>query len=174
MRFIIFSLLAVGTVLGQPIAEPRPLENAVLSLSARAESPLPDSAGTLTGSAAVLPSGAVPNATPLVVAQPSLKPIRPSTASWKLSLLVLAAANAADAATSWNKRELNPVLASSGQTFGVQTLAVKLAFVGVSVGIQGLFLHYHPEFAKKFARLNLVQAGIFGAVAVHNATVSAH
>src|SRR6266568_1708167 len=50
---------------------------------------------------------------------------KPGMGEWKLSLLALAAAHSADTATSWNKRELNPLLSPGSGAFGLQTLAIK-------------------------------------------------
>jgi hypothetical protein len=97
--------------------------------------------------------------------------VRPRTTSWKLSLLALTAAHTADAVTSWNKRELNPVLSAPASAFGWQSMAIKMAFAGASVSIQAVLLHRHPELAKKFAALNVVQAGVIGGVAIHNSMV---
>jgi hypothetical protein len=118
-----------------------------------------------------MPGGVVNNAIPKALVQPMPDLARPKTTSWKLSLLAVTAAHTADAATSWNKRELNPVLSAPGAAFGWQSLAVKAAFAGVSVSIQAVLLHRHPEFAKRFASLNYLQAGVIGGVAIHNSMV---
>jgi hypothetical protein len=117
-------------------------------------------------------SGALNKAINLNLVQPMVVPTHAKTTSWKLSLLALAAAHAADASTSWNKRELNPVLSAPSASFGWQALAIKAAFAGASVSFQAVFLHRHPELAKRFAVINYVEAGVIGGVAVHNSMVS--
>jgi hypothetical protein len=118
-------------------------------------------------------SGAVNQVTPMALVRPMIAPTRPKTTSWKLSLLALTAAHTADTATSWNKHELNPVLSAPGASFGWQSLAIKAAFAGASISIQAVLLHRHPEFARKFAAMNYVQAGVIGGVAIHNSMVPA-
>ena len=176
MRFVALSLLAFGTLLGQSLPEPGPVERALPVLSARAEAPLPFTEGAAAVLTPGMPSGVVNvvnNAIPMPVVQPMPKPLRPRTTTWKLSLLALTAAHTADAVTSWNKRELNPVLSAPGSAFGWQSVAIKMAFAGASVSIQAVLLHRHPEFAKRFAALNFVQVGVIGGVAVHNSMVPA-
>jgi len=90
---------------------------------------------------------------------------------WRVSLLALIAAHSADAATSWNKRELNPVLSPSSGAFGLQTLAIKCAISIGSIGLQFVLLKRRPELAKLFARMNFVESGVLGATALHNSFV---
>ena len=96
---------------------------------------------------------------------------KPKMKEWKLSLLALAAAHSADAATSWNKRELNPMLSPGGGAFGAQALAVKCAVSIGSLGLQAILLRNRPQLAKMFARLNFMETGIIGATAIHNSFV---
>jgi hypothetical protein len=103
--------------------------------------------------------------------QPEFRQTKPKMKEWKFSLLALAAAHSADAATSWNKRELNPLLSPSSGAFGGQMLAVKCAITVASVGLQAIVLRHHPELAKMFARVNFVEAGVIGATAIHNSSV---
>lgn len=98
----------------------------------------------------------------------------PKLTEWKISLMALSAAHTADAATSWNKRELNPLLSSAGGSFGIQTLAIKCAITLGSIGLQSVLLRRHPEMAKMFARLNFIESGMIGATAIHNSFVTNH
>lgn len=111
-----------------------------------------------------------------VLAERNLEPLesrRVQTRSmeWRVSLLALIAAHSADAATSWNKRELNPVLSPSSGAFGLQTLAIKCAISIGSIGLQFVLLKRRPELAKLFARMNFVESGVLGATALHNSFV---
>ena len=90
---------------------------------------------------------------------------------WKLSLLALAATHSVDAATSWNKRELNPMLSPNSGAFGLQTLAIKCAITAGSIGLQAILLRHRPELAKMFARINFLESGVIGATAIHNSFV---
>jgi hypothetical protein len=112
------------------------------------------------------PAAAMRNLVQPVVQQP-----KPKMGEWKLSLLALAAAHSADAATSWNKRELNPLLSPSSGAFGAQMLAVKCAVTVGSLGLQAILLRRRPQLAKMFARLNFMEAGVIGATAIHNSFV---
>ena len=103
--------------------------------------------------------------------QPVVQQPKPKMGEWKLSLLALAAAHSADAATSWNKRELNPLLSPSSGAFGAQMLAVKCAVTVGSLGLQAILLRHRPQLAKMFARLNFMEAGVIGATAIHNSFV---
>lgn len=103
--------------------------------------------------------------------QPEIQKAKPKLMEWKFSLLALAAAHSTDVATSWNKREMNPMLSPSSGAFGMQTLAIKLAITGGSIALQAILLRRHPELAKMFARINFVETGVIGATAIHNSFV---
>jgi hypothetical protein len=104
--------------------------------------------------------------------QPMPQEIKPKSTQWKLSLLALTAAHAADAATSWNKRELNPLLSPSNGAFGGQALAIKSVIAGATMGLQVILMRHHPQLAKMFTIVNYAQAGVIGVTAFHNSTVS--
>jgi hypothetical protein len=122
-------------------------------------------------SAYIEPVAPAPSAAVRSLVQPETRQPKPKMKEWKLSLLALAAAHSADAATSWNKRELNPMLSPSGGAFGAQTLAVKCAVSIGSIGLQAILLRSRPQLAKMFARLNFMETGIIGATAIHNSFV---
>lgn len=103
--------------------------------------------------------------------QPEFQKAAPRTMEWKFSLLALAAAHSADAATSWNKREMNPMLSPNSGAFGVQTLVLKCAITAGSIGLQAILLRRHPGLAKMFARMNFVESGVISATAIHNSFV---
>jgi hypothetical protein len=128
----------------------------------------PVAPATLTYATHVAPSA--PTALSSLV-QPERAKTQPKMTGWKLSLLALAAAHSADAATSWNKKELNPMLSPNSAAFGVQALALKCAITVVSIGVQALLLRRRPELAKAFGRINFMESGIIGATALHNSFV---
>lgn len=119
----------------------------------------------------VTPVAPSPAAAMQNLVQPEARPGKPGRKEWKFSLLALAAAHSADAATSWNKRELNPLLSPSSGAFGAQMLAVKCAITAASVGLQAIVLRRRPELAKMFARVNFLESGVIGATAIHNSSV---
>jgi len=87
------------------------------------------------------------------------------------SVAALAAANAADLATSWGRREANPFLASSNARFGPQAAVLKVGFTGVSLFIQWIALHHNRQLHRGFAYTNFAVAGGISAVAIRNSTV---
>lgn len=112
-----------------------------------------------------------PSAVEGSLVQPRLHDAKRKMMEWKLSLLALAAAHSADAATSWNKRELNPMLSPSSGAFGLQTLAIKWAITGGSMGLQAILLRRRPQLSKMFAGINCMESGVIGATAIHNSFV---
>jgi hypothetical protein len=86
---------------------------------------------------------------------------------WKYSVVALVGATSFDAASSWGKHELNPVLQSRGATFGAQGTLIKAGIAGVTVGLQ-IALRHHPAMLKAASVLNFVQAGVYTGVGVHN------
>lgn len=91
---------------------------------------------------------------------------------WIGSIALMLAGNAADAATSWHKQEGNGLLASSNGTFGGKAIGIK---VGVTAAIlmPQLLLRHHTELRKEFIIGNLIDAGLFGGTAIHNAGIKA-
>ena len=111
---------------------------------------------------------------PMVVRSYAMKPAESAPASnkmWKISLMSLIGANAADAASSWGKHESNPLLRSSNGTFGVQGLAVKGAMVGASL-IPQYMCRNNPKLKKAFTIANFAETGFFSAIALHNMPIS--
>lgn len=84
---------------------------------------------------------------------------------YRISLIAVGAANAADTFSSWGQAEANPVL---GRTFNGQSALIKAGLVGASFAVERLALRHNPSRYGKFAWLNLAIAGGLGAVAVHN------
>ncbi len=91
---------------------------------------------------------------------------------WLASLLAVAASTSMDAATSWGKHEGNGFLASSNGTFGARGISIKAAMLAAVVVPQIAFRH-HQGLKTKFAIGNLIEAGIFTGVSIHNLGVTA-
>ncbi len=87
---------------------------------------------------------------------------------WRFSVGVLAAASAADAGTSWNRPESNPLLQGSGGRFGVQGVALKGALVGSVLLSQHLLMKKNPAYERAATFTNFSMAAFLGAAAVHN------
>jgi hypothetical protein len=83
---------------------------------------------------------------------------------------MLAGANAADAASSWGKNELNPVV-RTGQTFGYGSLAIKMGALTGAVVAQRYILRKSPNKTPVFASANLAAAALLGVVAKRNMNV---
>ena len=96
-------------------------------------------------------------------------------ASWKISLTALAAANVVDAASSWNKHELNPALAGPSATFGWPALGIKLGITGAVLGVEWLATRHgaHPGLYRALSIVNFGGVAAIGAVAGHNFTIPA-
>jgi len=94
----------------------------------------------------------------------------PGARLWKLSLAALTTANAVDIRSSWKKRELNPVLAQSSNTFGWQAALLKMGIGGAVVWMEYLATrgHRHPGLYRILTIANFGSAAAAGAVATHN------
>jgi len=106
-------------------------------------------------------------ATPAAAVQPET---RNRLNLWKISAGSLLAANAMDEASSWGKRELNPLLSGSQGTFGKQGALLKLGVAGGVVAVEYLVLRRRPSrsLAKALAWINFTDAAVTGAVAGRN------
>ena len=89
---------------------------------------------------------------------------------WLTSIAAMTAGTAADAYSSWHKRESNSLLASADGTFGVKGVALKSAIAG-SVLVPQFFLRKHHDWHLPFAASNFVEAGIFAGATAHNLKV---
>jgi hypothetical protein len=102
------------------------------------------------------------------------EPVPQGRTLWRVSMLSLAAASAADMHSSWGKRELNPILRDSAGTFGGQGALIKLALQGGLAGAEYLLTRRHPG-SKTFRLLTVVNFGAatgLGAVAARNYQMS--
>jgi hypothetical protein len=96
---------------------------------------------------------------------------RPGKKLWKISLAVLGTASIADASTSWNMREANPLLRSNNGTFGGKAIAIKGILAGSTILSQYYMMKRKPEMERTATILNFGAAAMFGSVAAHNIRV---
>jgi len=90
---------------------------------------------------------------------------------FRVSLGVLAAGTAADAASSWGKREATPWLRNSQGRFGARGLGIK-AGIGAGAALSTWLIHRrHPGADHALALVNFTVGGSGLALAVHNAGV---
>lgn len=81
--------------------------------------------------------------------------------AWKVSLVTLDGASAADAASSWGRAEMNPVL---GPRFGPRGAAIKAGiFAGTAIAQVRT-----PRHRKAWTVVNFIAAGAIGAVTIRN------
>lgn len=99
---------------------------------------------------------------------------KPDKRLWKASLTTLAAANLIDVRSSWNQRELNPVLAGPNGRFGRDGIIVKLGLQGGLFGIEYLITRGHPtrKVYRTLTFINFGAAAATGAVAARNFTIA--
>jgi hypothetical protein len=93
--------------------------------------------------------------------------------SWQYSLAALSTANALDMHSSWGRRELNPMLASSDGRFGARGAALKLGIQATLFGLEYVITRRHPgrRTYRVLSILNFGAAGVAGATAIHNYTL---
>jgi hypothetical protein len=126
---------------------------------------------------------AIPAAT-LVERDMLLAPASPSTPPWvekwkqpetsgknlyTWSVAAVIAANAADAVTSWQLHEANPLIAGPSSKFGMTSLAIKTGFVATSLILQHVALRHRPDLYRRLAWTNFITAGAIGGAASYNA-----
>jgi len=91
---------------------------------------------------------------------------------YRWSIAAVLAGNVADAATGWRAQEANPVVAGTGNQFGLLSVAIKSGFVGTSLLVQHIVLRHRPDLYKRMAWMNLITSGALGGVAGYNARVN--
>lgn len=94
------------------------------------------------------------------------------SASWKISAAFLVGALAADIATSWGKREINPLVPTSGGQFGAGSMGLKIGVTGGALAAQHFFLKRSPQAERAMTFTNFGMAGLLTSAAVSNARVS--
>jgi len=115
--------------------------------------------------------GPPPEARMAAASQPVFEARPPGRAIWIASIAVLAAANVADARTSWNKGEGNRLLAGDGGNFGPRGAAIKGGVNGLWVAGQVIALRRTPKY-RAMAVVNFAAAAIFGALACRNHAIA--
>ena len=90
---------------------------------------------------------------------------------WIASMVVMAAASGADAATSWGKLEGNGLLASPDGRFGAKGISIK---VGIAAGviIPQILFRRHKDLRMAFSLGNFAQAALFSGIAIHNVGIA--
>jgi len=90
---------------------------------------------------------------------------------YRASLFTLAGAQTADIASSWGRRELNPILTpgSSSNRFGYQAVGIKTAFLSSSLAVQSYAIRRNHRLRRPFAIVNFITAAALSAVAFSNA-----
>jgi hypothetical protein len=91
-------------------------------------------------------------------------------AIYRWSLVTLLAANGADAVTSWQRPEVNPILGSSGRFDGT-SVAIKAGMVGATLLVQHVILRHRPDLQRKMAWFNFTASGVLGAAAFYNSAL---
>lgn len=99
---------------------------------------------------------------------PGLEQQPPVSASWKWSLAPVLASQTLDVASSYQMRELNPLLSASNGRFGVQAATLKLGLAGALLGVEYLIVRAHPGAARVFTKLNWSSAVVTTGFAAHN------
>jgi hypothetical protein len=128
--------------------------------------PGPRSAGQLPAGEFVAPTGAGQRSV-----QPSVQPWDNAPRrrrQWVISLAPLFASEALDAASSYGRREQNPLLAGADGSFGMRAAGIKFGVVGALAGGEYLVVRKHPAAAKFFTVVNWVTAGATTGLAIHN------
>jgi hypothetical protein len=83
----------------------------------------------------------------------------------------LVASQALDIASSYGKRELNPLLAEPQGQFGVQSALLKAGVTVGLIGVEYLMVKAHPASARTFTKLNWAAAALTTGLAVHNFSI---
>ncbi|MEP7362271.1 MAG: hypothetical protein ABI972_03380 [Acidobacteriota bacterium] len=129
--------------------------------------------GLVAGEAAAATVGASAALSPALIkrlrgAAPPERPVARSPPLWKASLVAVVVAAAADVATSYGKRELNPALQGGNGRFGGRGIAIKSLVTGSALAGQWFLVRKAPESGTYAAVANFGMAGVFTAAAVHN------
>jgi hypothetical protein len=95
-------------------------------------------------------------------------PSEDSAHAWKISLAPLVASQALDAASSYNMRELNPLVRSANGGFEMKGAILKLGVTGLLVGAEFLVVRKYPRSARVIAKLNWSSGIVTTGFAIHN------
>lgn len=88
--------------------------------------------------------------------------------SWRISLAPLVASQVLDASSSYGRRELNPMLASSNGGFEMKGVMTKMGATGIAVGAEYLIIRKYPRAARVISRLNWTTGIVTTGFAIHN------
>jgi hypothetical protein len=98
-------------------------------------------------------------------------PKAPIVASWKWSLVPLAASQALDIGSSYGMRELNPLVAGQQNRFDAQSTLLKVGVAAGFIGIEYLIVKAHPASARFFTKANWAAAALTTGFAAHNFSI---
>jgi len=84
------------------------------------------------------------------------------------SSLSFAGAHAADAWSSWQLPESNPVLRSAGGRFGARGMTLKFSFAGSYLLLQNLVVRKHPESRRAWCGTSFAGTAVVGGTALRN------
>jgi hypothetical protein len=117
-----------------------------------------------------------PSATPFVTrTTESQNPVSPAIQRresakrtlWYVTIAAAVGATTFDSASSWQKHELNPLLASSNGTFGGRAVGIKIGAAAVTL-LPQFILRKHKDLRTGFILGNLAQTAIYSGGAIHN------
>jgi hypothetical protein len=87
---------------------------------------------------------------------------------WKVSLAPVIAGQALDAASSYNMREVNPLLASADGRFGMKATTIKFGATAAILGVEYLIVRKRPGASRILSRLNWSVGIATAGFAAHN------
>lgn len=155
----------------------RSLIAALITATLALGSASPFQAQTVVQPGTIATAVAVPATTPsAVLPSPSIATVpedrdKAANRVWLASAFAFGAASAFDVASSWGKREENPLLASSNGEFGAKGLAIKAAITGALI-VPQIWLRKRKEFRTKLTIVNFANAALFTGVAIHNLSIA--
>jgi hypothetical protein len=93
---------------------------------------------------------------------------QPQRSFWKASVMALAAAGVADAHSSYQRREANPILRDADGRFTARGIGIKAAITGGALGIQYLLCRKNRAAERPAAWINFGMAGFVSGMAARN------
>ena len=91
-----------------------------------------------------------------------------SKTTWKASVVAVVAASAVDAHSSWNKQEVNPLLAMPGGRFGARGVSIKALVTGAALAGQWAMVRHNPSARRYATIINFTMAAVYAKTAAHN------
>lgn len=88
---------------------------------------------------------------------------------WRVTQAAMLASTTADVASSYGRRELDPVLGRG--RYGIRQTSLEFGITGIVLAVQEIAVHRKPILAKRLAIVNLVRTGAYTGLAVHNESV---